>query len=295
MEEFLCETIIMNSFLKKTVSITHIIIVLMKVNVFFMFFLCFLSCSDIQPVKYSNNNGLLIEKFNDSNLDENKYNNDNLIYTTGKKFTFDYVYSKENIEYKISSNKDKWDFIHKDSIHLNSNVITDIIIEVADKNPMSKYIPDYNQTVIKYFYSPFTTYNMTGLVENKKNIWIHPPRKDLFEILELNPFPFIKYPLEVGNKWSWELEIGDRWSNPKWKVWKGSIRNVTDYEIIDLRNEKTIFGILKCYVINASSISRIGQTELIAFFNIEYGFIKLIYKNIDDSNIEFTLTEIENN
>lgn len=112
---------------------------------------------------------------------------------------------------------------------------------------------------------------------------MHPPRDKYFRILELNPFPFIKAPCEVGNKWEWELEIGSFWGDERWRTWEGSITNTYRYEITAEKTVNTEFGELEVYEITATASSRLGETGLTALFNPKYGFIDLAYQNIDRS------------
>ena len=65
---------------------------------------------------------------------------------------------------------------------------------------MSAFIPDYNQTVLSYKIGNDLRSFMSGVVENEKNVWIHPPRDEYFKILEINPFPFIKDLTKIGTK-----------------------------------------------------------------------------------------------
>lgn len=134
---------------------------------------------------------------------------------------------------------------------------------------------------------------VTGAIENEVNTWIHPPRSSFFQILELNPFPYIKAPYKVGTKWNWKLEIGDHWSDKRWLEWKGRIENNYDYQITEQTTVSTKVGDLECFVIKAKAKSRIGETELISYFNPDYGFIKLEYKNIDGTKIVLELDKME--
>ena len=124
---------------------------------------------------------------------------------------------------------------------------------------------------------------MSGAIENEANVWIHPPRDKYFKILELNPFPYAKAPYEIGTKWTWNLGIVDHWADERWKVWEGQIENEYDYEITNKRTLKTGIGEIECFVIESNAKSRIGETKLTAYFNTEYGFVKLDYTNIDGS------------
>lgn len=250
--------------------------------------------------------GIAVEKFEKNNTDDNKYNLDNKIYVVGKKFTYSYYHQTvENKKLLIAKGEqikygkdyiNDWKFI--DFEKQNNETVKSIILKPISGNPFKNYSPDYSQTGISYEYmmnnSEPLTMEVTGAIENEMNIWIHPPRSTYFEILELNPFPYIKSPYEIGKKWSWKLKIGDRWSDKRWLEWKGEIINNYQYEIVDRKNVKTEFGNLECFVIKANAESRIGKTELISYFNEDYGFIRLEYKNIDGSKTVLELQKFEN-
>ena len=157
--------------------------------------------------------------------------------------------------------------------------------------------PNYYQTSISYEFlqknGKYFTKEITGGIENEKNVWIHPPRSNFFKILELNPFPYIKAPYKVGTKWNWKLKIGDQWSDKRWMEWKGGIENVYDYEIIGKKKIETKLGNLECFIIKSNAKSRIGKTALISYFNENYGFVKLDYKNIDGTKTILELEKVE--
>lgn len=154
---------------------------------------------------------------------------------------------------------------------------------------MIDHIPDYNQTLLSYKLEPQMNMSISGAIENEGNVWIHPPRDALFSILELNPFPYVKYPLETGKRWTWELAIGDHWADERWLLWTGSIQNQYEYEITGIEERETKWGRLKCYTVESAAKSRIGETRLTSVFNEELGFLELNYVNIDGSLINMTL------
>lgn len=133
----------------------------------------------------------------------------------------------------------------------------------------------------------------TGVIENAKNVWIHPLRHQNFKILEVNPFPFIKSPFKVGNKYSWSLKIGDNWADPNWKVWSGSIENQMNYEIVDKTKIKTKAGEFDVFIVYSEASSRIGTTSLRSYYNEKVGFVKLEYVNIDSTELTIELKEIK--
>jgi hypothetical protein len=222
------------------------------------------------------------------------YNWDNKVYTKGRKFYFDYIYSKngKNLFFDIDNNGN-WFF----SDTISKQTVKGIRITILEGlEPFIMFDSSYNQTVMRIDYltlSGIPTNESTGIIENKKNIWLHPPRSLLFRILELNPFPFIQTPYKTGNKWQWQLDIGDTWGDSRWYEWKGIIKNQYQYEIVGKKNIKTTMGLLPCFVINAKAKSKLGETYLKSYFNNKYGFVKYEYTNIDKSKLLFKLTKIE--
>lgn len=237
--------------------------------------------------------------------DEN-FNLNNNVYIINKKFTFKYFYEdKEGKKYLMKKGKqieqpggyytNDWDFT--DINDLSNNVVKEILLTIIPGNPFEGRIKDYNQTGLSYKYitnnNSVYSSEKTGIVENQKNTWMHPPRNDLFQILELNPFPFIKTPLEIGNKWNWSLDIGDIWGDERWLKWKGLITNKYSYEITDIKEIQTFLGKINCYIIESKAISRIGETKLISYYNKEFGFVKMEYVNIDGSKLILELEKVE--
>ncbi len=242
--------------------------------------------------------GIFVEQFNLTNRDEMRFTENNSTYIEGNQFTYNYNHTSIDglsFYFKYDEYGD-WAFTPIDSI--DTNTITQVKISVMPGlSPMIQINPNYNQTIIKFnYYSqndrvPFG--GSSGVIENEKNIWVHPPRDKYFKILELNPFPFIKAPFEIGNKWSWQLEIGDFWSDHRWKIWKGNIVNNYEYMITGKKEINTLIGKIDCYIIVATAKSRLGETHLTSYFNAKYGFVKLNYTNIDGSNTNLTLVKFE--
>jgi hypothetical protein len=249
--------------------------------------------------------GIIGEKINPGKTYDENVNSNNIVYIAGKKFIFSYYYqnSKGN-KFLIKKGKDilqpegytiaGWEFI--DLQKQDKETVDRIVLQVNLGNPFSN-IADYNQTSISYEYlmknGDQLNMETTGAIENENNVWIHPPRSNFFEILELNPFPYVKAPLKIGTQWKWNLEIGENWSDKRWLEWKGEIENMYNYEIVDRKNILTKLGNLDCFVIDAKANSRIGGTKLLSYFNPVYGFVKLEYQNIDGSTTILELDRVE--
>lgn len=51
----------------------------------------------------------------------------------------------------------------------------------------------------------------TGAIENEERVWMHPPRRNVLAILELAPFPELRFPIEVGKSWTSTLNLYEGW------------------------------------------------------------------------------------
>ena len=228
--------------------------------------------------------GILVEKFDSLNTDDNKYNYNNEVFKVGTKFTYNFEHHTPQDElrfFKVHKDRKSWDFV--DESNSDASVVKNVIIGTLSGNPMAKYVPDYNQTAVSYRFKEGDPFSMSGVIENEGNLWIHPPRDHYFKILELNPFPYIKAPYEIGNQWKWNLAIGSQWGDERWKTWEGNIENNYQYKITDKKTLSTNFGNLECLVIESTAQSSLGETGLTAYFHPKYGFVQLDYANIDGS------------
>ncbi|NML65658.1 hypothetical protein HHL22_10620 [Hymenobacter sp. RP-2-7] len=246
---------------------------------------------------------ITVEKFDSLNKDQNRYNQDNRIYTVGKRFTFSYDYrdptgcrlqlAKADT---VSKNGVAWQLVP--ATQGTDKAVSQLTLSVVPGlMPFLQIFPDYNQTVIQYDFTladgRVWTNEMTGVIENPKNLWLHPPRTGLFAVLELDPFPYVKQPLHVGASWSWKLAFGDHWADKHWLVWKGKNKNVTQYKVTNKLLLNSKLGALTCYVVASEATSALGSTKLVAYYNEQVGFVKLAYTNIDQSSLTLELQRVE--
>ena len=258
---------------------------------------------DVLSYELVEEDGIFVEVFDSTVVDETRYTQNNQTYRAGATFVYDYYY--EDVEgrqfwFKHDPDPDRkmilaWDFVPAGDT--SGQTIREIVLKVTPGlSPFIERIPDYNQTVIRYDFiatsGEMPLNEMTGVIENERNVWIHPPRSKFFRILEINPFPFIQAPYEVGNQWTWTLGIGDFWGDERWKTWEGSIENQYLYEITGQSEFETKLGKLTCFEVTATATSRIGTTHLTALFHSTYGFVKLDYTNIDGTRTVLELKEV---
>ena len=266
-----------------------------------------------QNTEYSQSgSGIWFEVRNDTS-NPCRYTEDNKIYQADREFTFEFHYfdpkgNERFMRYKRVPKKGKRitetgdtttytykaaDFSFSDVFDAEDSCINRYLVKVACSHRVFR--KDYNQTV-EEFYFPLdgqrskVPLSMSGIVENERNLWMHPNRDCLFQILELNPFPYIQYPIKKGKTWKWRLTIGSQWGDERWKTWDGLIVNKYKYKITDTNCEVvTSMGTLSCVKVEAVAKSRIGKTRLTAYYNDTYGFVKMDNTNIDGSRIEIKL------
>lgn len=232
--------------------------------------------------------GILVEKFDSLNKDESRYNLDNVIYTEKIRLKYTYSIVKDNKEKYVNSFKKDWVFVEQDD---TSALELYFEAEILPGNPMEKFVPNYQQTNVRYVY-PDGYSTMTGLIENTKNLWMHPPRAGIFSLLQLSGFPFVQYPLDLNSKYTWSLTSGSHYADKRFVWWDGNITTQMTYSVKSKQKVDTPFGLLDCYYIEATSNNDLGETQTKLYFNSKYGFVKTEFMSIDGTEININLTEI---
>jgi hypothetical protein len=268
--------------------------------------------------------GIYFEKPLPSDSTPHKYSLDNISYKLGSVFVFDYYYvdssgkrSKFLIDDKNTEenplNLTPYEYVSKDAIDK-------IKLEIDDSPMMSEKMPDYTQSVFSLYYLKKSGFPKdttclsfkrkspklkdmpcgdegTGVVDNRMNLWMHPPRSHTFKILQLCPYPF--YYLDGSiNTWGWNLETGGSYLDPRWtKTKKESITITYEYtrgkdEVID-----TPLGKMECKVTNAKGICKPARlnTGLKSYYHSKYGFVRLEYDLINGDKMVIWLEEVKQN
>ena len=242
-------------------------------------------------------NGIHFEKFDSSITDENRFNYNNNIYKVDKEFFYSYEYFTKSGKQLLFEDQNNGQWTLTDVENESRNTIVGIKLKVLPG--VSNIIKDYDETLAREVYIKNDRSNcedqpITGLIENEKNVWLHPFRQCLFSILETSPFPYVKAPIEIGNKWKWSLLIGAKWFPEEFKNLPSNIENKTDYEITDTLTLNSKLGRLKCFKIEGVATNSVGRSYLTSYFNLRYGFVRLEYLNIDGSRIVLNLEEVLN-
>lgn len=142
---------------------------------------------------------------------------DNVVYIPGRKFDYSVRITRNQESALLVRNAhDSWTW--KKDLSDSLNRITMVVISPKKSKRTIK-----KQTEILYADLPQTGFiETTGLIENKNNIWLHPPRTGYYKSLELCPFPYVRLPLEDELTWTDEMTIGSQWAHPDWAVWKAT-------------------------------------------------------------------------
>ena len=164
-----------------------------------------------QNTAYSqSSSGIWFEARTDS-LNPCHYTEDNKIYQADREFTFEFHYfdpqGKERyMRYErvpiqrqeltetgdtITNTYYSPDFSFSDKFDAKDSCINRYLVKVSCSRRVFR--KDYNQTVEEFYFlldgqRSKLPISMSGIVENERNLWMHPNRSCLFRILELNPF-----------------------------------------------------------------------------------------------------------
>ena len=228
--------------------------------------------------------------------DIGRFNRDNKVYQSYREFVFDYVIVKNGDSLQCRFSKQEygvpnWQLIKpQNADSFTANTISILVLPY--------YLND-NQTGMRYhFYNKkgqMITQEATGLIENNKNVWLHPMRTQFFEITEFNSFPYIKAPYQIGMKWQSGLGIGYFASYERFNLkWEGVLDSKEDLEIIDKVKLPTALGELDCYVVQGVCKTRLTESKTLFYFNETYGFVKIVYDLFDKSRLELNLKEVKN-
>ena len=222
--------------------------------------------------------------------------NKNEVYKIGTKFLYDYYVITEKDSGKILLKKTdsrKW---RVGKSNTDQEFLVDRIKLHVVKRGLFKRT-NFWETQISYEYKSNSAISLkeeTGMVENKNNIWLHPPRSNFFKILEIAPFPYIKFPKEnKGLQWSDEITIGNHWSDDRWASWEGNLKLFLNYKIEKKTKLPTKYGNIDVYMVHAKSESAIGISTLDMLYNKEMGIIRMTYNILDKYKIQFELTDIQ--
>ncbi|NJO18577.1 MAG: hypothetical protein HC877_23470 [Thioploca sp.] len=219
---------------------------------------------------------------------------DNKIYKVGRSFIYDYKVVCSELEGKVYVGDirfDKMDWEIGTSVDsIDKRMIEQIRLDIV-KRKLFKRV-NFGQTQINYklVIGKGGITIGTGLIETKKNIWLHPFRDEsFFRILQIAPFPYIRLPLEIGNHWEDVALAGSYFGDEKWATWEGILNMKVSYEVVGKEKMSTPIGDQEVFKIQGVADSDIGISTLDIFFQEEIGIVKLIYNILDKYQINIVL------
>src|SRR2546423_3903264 len=225
-------------------------------------------CELVFGQKYRQQDNLYYE-FPDSMTVKNKkfFNLDNNIYKPGIEFKFSYQIIKngDTLLVKVDKTGDtktsNWTFVKQQNADsLTIHYLSFKILE--GYGGLDHLFPDYSQTVIQQNYYSNNSLlfdGTTGLIENMYNVWLHPFRGKYFSVLELSPFPYMKFPAKRGSNWKWILnEISERWSDKRIIEYSGKQQANYEYKITGTKTLNTSLGKLNCVIIEGVANTSLG-------------------------------------
>lgn len=127
----------------------------------------------------------------------------------------------------------------------------------------------------------------TGMESTNEELFLHPPREDQYTILEICPFPYLHFPLQLGKKCNWDLDVGGRRYSPSDSImWTGDKHFKMVYEVTDATTIEVPAGKIPCYKIHAVSTSDLGKSLADFYYSYRLGRVKLHYEPQDHTIIE---------
>lgn len=227
-------------------------------------------------------------------------NDDNIIFRTGSihKYSIQYFDSLKNEKIILLDDvnfgeSENYPIANQGDTIAIANGISYLEIRVEDSradNATNEY-----QTTIEYAYYnfeseplPFTS--RTGVVDNTSNIWLHPPRIGPLKILNLSAYPFVKFPVIVGDTWAYDMTIGRNWSHKDFGgLWKTDTdKFIHHYNVIGECSLVINRQSLSCFQISSITKSKIGQSSCTFYFSEEYGFLRMSFFSLNGSEIRLT-------
>lgn len=162
--------------------------------------------------------------------------------------------------------------------------------EVTSSQSITLNIPggDFlgQQIMIKWSYEKGGA-EVTGIIDNPKRVWSHPPRGGDFRFTELTSFPEIIKPFKKGDKWGGVLHIGQGWGELEGL----DINNY--YEVIGQKDVSTAFKNFKdCWQVDTRTESKKGNYKVTYYFHPEYGFVRWEYTNPDSTKVILDLEKV---
>ena len=161
----------------------------------------------------------------------------------------------------------------------------ELIIQYHYKEALIDQIADHNINK-SYPKNEWIKKEVTGVIEDKYTVWMHPFRANQYMFTEVACFPTVQLPLETGKNWESNLNIYEGWGD-----WSNSkVKN--KYEVLEFETVDTPFKKLNAWHIIGTSSAPFGVSTHHFWFNSEYGFVKMEIKNYEGQLLIFELESV---
>jgi hypothetical protein len=132
--------------------------------------------------------------------------------------------------------------------------------------------------------------DITGVRENKDEIWIHPPRGSYYEVTEQASFPYVKFPVFKGQKYTHRRDIPP--GNYEAVNLDGdSVLHF--YEVYDFQLKRDGGFTDSTWLIKSYGLSRNGKAVHDFLFHPRLGFVRSNYTFPDGEKLILTLKSYE--
>lgn len=241
----------------------------------------------------SSEDGIYFEAYPDNIDGEVPYLSDNSTYLPCKTLIYEFNYFIDDVEYcfKTFDKKNPWDNGFWDTLRSEKKTIENVdyvkYVGLSCIDTFHLEREDYSQTYVFYSYmnknEDLLYTERTGVRENYKNIWLHPPRIGPFKMAFVAPWPYLSLPLEIDKEWSWQRAWAGTYMgyDSLLVTWEGSIVFDYSYRVMESVELSTKFGVVKCFRINALGKNSIGENSSEFYFNSDLGFIKMTFTSLD--------------
>ena len=125
-----------------------------------------------------------------------------------------------------------------------------------------------------------------GVIENTKEVWMHPIRHNQYIFTEVAAFPEVRFPLEVRKEWRSGLGGLGGWGD-----WDG-MDILSDYKITGKEKIKLKIGPIECWVVETVSTFGLGTSTATFHFHEDLGFVRMNYTNYLGQGLIFELEEV---
>ncbi len=223
----------------------------------------------------------------------NVLNQDNEIFKTGRSFVYQVsFFDSTNTRYFMCL-EPKLDGPSSRLMTFKKKYCIDKVNLMVYKNKGETSLGD-TQTIIKYDYYDANDRvfygEKTGVIEDSSRIFLHPPRIHFFSYNQLNPFPYIKFPLEK-NKY-WELEFGIPQHTLEKIPWLNNSSLRINYSFVSKDIYSGPMDIDSVYKYEAFGINEQIKTRSVFYFNEKLGFVRMEFLTVEGIKIEMVLDKI---